>query len=40
LVKITPAKLKTAVTAGGRSSKDVGAYLTSSKAKKSAPGRL
>ena len=34
--KVTPAKLKAAVAAVGHSSKNVGAYLASSKAKKSA----
>ena len=34
--KITPARLKAAVAAVGHSSKNVGAYLASSKAKKSA----
>jgi hypothetical protein len=32
--KVTPARLKTAVRAAGRSSKRVGAYLASSKKKK------
>jgi hypothetical protein len=34
--KVTPAKLKAAVAAVGHSSKNVGAYLTGSKKKKSA----
>ena len=34
--KVTPAKLKAAVAAVGHSSKNVGAYIASSKAKKSA----
>ena len=33
--KVTPARLKAAVAAVGHSSKNVGAYLTGSKAKKS-----